>query len=335
MSKTEKTSEPGKGGLVGVIALLFGFLLTLVSLASVLNTAFGWKMKLKGTPLPDDWDATIGLIGVTVVFWAIWAFLSYVPPVRRFGQKHPWWMALFVVAGLVGVIVGITIWDNANRAERHANFQAKMEADSLKRIEESATFFEGNEVPFRLAVFNAEGDPLEFWIDSVNKGTIPPFQMVEFQLPWEAANLIAKREGAEIHRQKIKPDATKGKDAAALHIYMPLGHLLLEVFDYSPAYEGGKLNPAKEIELDLGEFVNFGDYVTLEKSGPFYVFPNQPAPETSKYKVFRLVIIPMEITDHYEKQAFAAWVMRRIDKRGAGQAAETPAEQLAAWKAEQ
>ncbi len=125
-----------KGGIAGAIAMLFGGLMALFSLLSVLNTAFGWEATVKGTPLPKHWDATLGLIGATVIFWAIWAFLTYVPPVRRFGRNHPWILAMIVVAGLVGAIVGITIWDNANIAARNAKWTEEARQDSL-RVQDS------------------------------------------------------------------------------------------------------------------------------------------------------------------------------------------------------
>jgi hypothetical protein len=125
-----------KGGIVSAIAMLFGGLMALFSLLSVLNTAFGWEATVKGTPLPKHWDATLGLIGATVIFWVIWAILTYVPGFRRFGRNHPWWMALIIVAGLVGAIVGITIWDNANIAERNAKWAEEARQDSI-RVQDS------------------------------------------------------------------------------------------------------------------------------------------------------------------------------------------------------
>jgi hypothetical protein len=135
---TQKQDNQAKGGIVGAIAILFGGLMALFSLLSVLNTAFGWEATVKGTPLPKHWDATLGLIGATVIFWAIWAFLTYVPPVRRFGRNHPWILAMIVVAGLVGAIVGITIWDNANIAARNAKWAEEARQDSLRVVDSLA-----------------------------------------------------------------------------------------------------------------------------------------------------------------------------------------------------
>ncbi len=136
MQQQQKAEGGSKSGIVRAIAVLFGGLMALFSLLSVLNTAFGWEATVKGTPLPKHWDATLGLIGATVIFWAIWAFLTYVPPVRRFGRNHPWILAMIVVAGLVGAIVGITIWDNANIAARNAKWTEEARQDSL-RVQDS------------------------------------------------------------------------------------------------------------------------------------------------------------------------------------------------------
>lgn len=133
---SKPAAAPRERSLAHAISLLFGGLMVLFTLLSVLNTAFGWKATVKGTPLPDNWESTIGLGGATVVFFAIWAFLTYVPPVRDFGRRRPWIMALFVVIGLVGLIVGITIWDNANIAERRARYQEEARQDSI-RVQDS------------------------------------------------------------------------------------------------------------------------------------------------------------------------------------------------------
>jgi hypothetical protein len=124
--------------IVNAIAWLFGLLLVLFSAMSVLNTIFDWQVKFKGVNLPDSWDATIGLIGVTVLFWIIFAVLTYVPPVQRFGKRHPWWMALFVVIGLVGAIVIITIIDNANIRARHEKFMEEQRQDSIRAADSLA-----------------------------------------------------------------------------------------------------------------------------------------------------------------------------------------------------
>jgi hypothetical protein len=131
-------SNPKDRSIVNAIAWLFGILLVLFSAASVLNTIFQWKIAVKGVQLPDAWDATIGLIGVTVLFWIIFAILTYVPPVQRFGKRHPWWMALFVVAGLVGAIVIITVIDNANIKARHEKFLEEQRQDSLRAADSLA-----------------------------------------------------------------------------------------------------------------------------------------------------------------------------------------------------
>ncbi|MEM7040845.1 MAG: hypothetical protein AAF570_28035, partial [Bacteroidota bacterium] len=84
------------------------------------------------------------LVGATVVWMGIWAFLTYVPPVQRFGKKHPWWMTLLVLAFLTGAIVIITIIDNANIAAReakyaqmdenpHENGNSSAKSDSLRK----------------------------------------------------------------------------------------------------------------------------------------------------------------------------------------------------------
>lgn len=144
-SKSPQAAVPGDRSIVFSIALLFGGLMVLFSIGSVLNTAFDWNLTFKGVDLPKHWDATIGLCGATVVFFAIWALLSYVGPVRRFGRQRPWIMALLVVLGLIGAIVGITIWDNANIKARHEQFLEDQRQDSLRSLDSARSI--GTELP--------------------------------------------------------------------------------------------------------------------------------------------------------------------------------------------
>jgi hypothetical protein len=119
--------------LIGLMAWLAGILLILFSLLSVLNTAFEWNLTFKNVALPKHWDATIGLVGVTVVWWGIWALLTLVKPIQRWGRRHPWIMALIVVGAITLAIVLITVIDNAQREARHNSPEYKAQMDSIRK----------------------------------------------------------------------------------------------------------------------------------------------------------------------------------------------------------
>jgi hypothetical protein len=324
----------GKSSTIGVIAMAFGGLLVIICLLSVLNTAFDWRITLNKVPLPATWETTIGLSGVAVFFWAIYAFLTYVGPVRRFGQRRPWVMALLVVLGIVGVIVGITIWDNGNIAERHAAWAADAKADSLDRIEEGKAFFNGQPVPYRLAILNPENAVVQVWIDSQQVATIAPLQATEIALPWQTTKIQVTMDGKVLATTEIKPDAAKGQDPATLHVYSPLKNIVLWLFDYDGGYVDGKLQPDKEFEPQYEDSYYMKELFDIEKAGPFYILPNQKAPATSTYHAYRLVYMLPDIEDASDNRPFAAWMMRRLDASADGAPAETVQELYEIWKAE-
>lgn len=144
---TEKGTSPnpaepkGKGSLIGSMATLGGILLLVFCVLSIINTIFDLRIEVNGAALPRHWDATIGLLGVAVIWWGFWALLTYVPPIRRFGQNSPW-ITTFIILGLiVGAIVIITIIDNQYRAERRKHWDEveKREQDSLLQLEENSS----------------------------------------------------------------------------------------------------------------------------------------------------------------------------------------------------
>lgn len=337
MKDTSPTpQQPPKGGmsLVGSIAILFGLLMLLFSLLSVLNTAFGWNMQVKGVNLPKHWDATIGLIGATVIFWAIWAFLTYVGPVRRFGRKYPWLMALFVVAALVGAIVIITVIDNANIRERRERAEKIALQDSLKRVEDTQAMFGDQPVPYRLAVVNPQGQAMQVFIRDSLLTSIPAYEMRELQLPWEPFKMLVRVDGKDFASKRMEPDPSMGESPATLHVYNPKGQYDILVFNYDTAYASGVLDvnsvsEAREVDRHFGE-----ELFAVEDAGPFYVMVNQQAPPSTKYSVFRLVLMPEELErDYLESQQFARWVLRRIDNLYTHAPPESPSDQYQAWKA--
>ncbi len=336
MSQPNSPTPPKeKGGIVSSIAMLIGGLLALFSFLGVLNTALGWDIRIKGSALPKHWGEALGLVGVTAVFWAIWAFLTYVGPVRRFGQKRPWVMALIVVLGLVGLIVGITIWDNGNIKARDEAWEAEAIADSLDHIADNKAMFGDKPVPYRLAVLNPETTPVEVYVDSQLVATIPGLQGTQLDLPWQSAKVAVKKDGKKLGGLKINPDSTKATDPAALHVFSPGEKLDVWVFDYGDAYVGGKLQPSPEFESDdLKSYINESFFV-VDKGGPFFVMPNQKAPETSPYHVYRLVLMPMSVDEPSEYRPFARWMMRRVDTRPADAPSENVADLYKIWKAEQ
>ncbi len=326
--------SPAKTSTIGVIAMAFGGLLVINCLLSVLNTAFDWQITLNRVPLPATWESTIALSGAAVIFWAIYAFMTYVGPVRRFGQQRPWIMALLVVLFIVGVIVGITVWDNGNISERNAARAADSKADSLDRIEEGKAFFKGQPVPYRLAILNPENAIVQVWIDSEQVATIAPLEATEIALPWQPAKIRLTKEDQVLATTEIKPDASKGQDPATLHVYSPLKDRYVWVYDYDGGYVNGQLKTDKEFEPEYVDAYYMEELFDIEKAGPFYILPNQKAPATSTYHAYRLVYLPPAIEDPSDNRHLAAWIMRRIDARPAGSPAETVEELYEIWKAE-
>lgn len=318
----------------GYIAILFGVLMVAFSLMSVINTAFDLNITVKGTPLPKHWDATIGLIGATGVFWGIWSLINFIPAARGFSRRRPWIMAAIVVLFLVGAIVGITIWDNGNIKERHEAFMAEQKADSLDRIEDSKTFFIGD-IPYRLAVLNPEAEPIEVWMDEQSVGTIAPYEALELKLPWQAARISVKKAGKEMAGINIQPDPSKGKDPALLHVYSPMKNLNIWLMDDNGAYHDGKLSPAQDFEPDMVETYYGQELFEVTNAGPLFIYPNQAAPATTKYHVYRFVIMPDAIEEPRDNRPFVAWALRRADKRTPQTPPESADAQFEAWKAEQ
>ena len=130
----------GEGSLMGSIAMLAGVLLLLFCVLSIINTAFGLKLEVYDTPLPRYWDATLGLCGVAAIWWGFYAILTFIPPIRRFGQRSPWITTGIILAIIVGAIVIITIIDNKNRAERRKYWDEveRREQDSLRQLQEDS-----------------------------------------------------------------------------------------------------------------------------------------------------------------------------------------------------
>ena len=145
--ENKETPSPklkGEGSLIGTMATLGLVLMLLFCVLSVINTIFGLNIEVNGAALPRHWDATIGLIGAAVIWGLFWFLLTYVGPIRRFGQRSPWITTLLILGSITAAIVVITIVDNQNRAERNREWEIqdslnieKMihEQDSLKELE--------------------------------------------------------------------------------------------------------------------------------------------------------------------------------------------------------
>lgn len=335
MNNNSSGSKPAADrSIVSAIAMLVGALLVLFSLFSVISTITGWKLEVKGAPLPNDWYSTIALICVSAIFWAIWALLTLVKPVQQFGRKHPWIMALFVVVGLVGAIVGITIWDNADIKARNEQRAAEQTADSLDRVQESATYFEGKEIPYRLAVFNPVASKVEVLVDGQVAGEIAPYEALELQLPWHPTTVSLRNGSEQLDSLRVKPDSTKGKDPAQLLVYCPLKQLNIWLFDYDGAYQDGKLKQDPDFKPEYLTSIQYTDFDTVHQAGPFFVYPNQAAPATAPYHVYRFVLLPYEMEDYSDSRSLGTWIMQRIDKRAAPAPAESPTELYRLWQAE-
>lgn len=265
----EPTEE--KRSLLFLGGYLFLIISGVIALASIVATIFGLEMDVKGAQLPNRWPDTIGLIVVLGIICGLWALLSFVKPIQRFGKRRPWVLALIVIGGLVGAIVGITIWDNGVRAERHAKWAEEHRQDSLKTVEEEKTFFGDQPIPYRIAVWNPEPKPMEVWLDTTLKGTIPPYKMLELQLPWETTRLGLKQDGKEVSAKLLRPDTVKVRNAARMEVYRPEGvihHLLL--VDYSHAYKDGQLQSSFEGEPRRLSS-QFTQLSQVESGGPYYL----------------------------------------------------------------
>jgi hypothetical protein len=336
MNQNSSTNPNATGDRTGfgTIVILFGALLVFFALLGVLNTATGWELTFKNVPLPKTWDATISLFAVAGFFWVVWSIINFVKPLRRYTRNHPWVAALLIVLFLVGLIVGITIWDNGNIKAREEARQAEAVADSLDRIKDSKTFFEGKPIPYRLAVLNPESAPVEVWVDSQAVGTIPGLSGTELQLPWTPVRVSIRQGTKELAAEEIKPDASQAQDAALLHVYNPLEKLQVWLFDYESGYEGGKLVKDKDFESDYVNSYYHEKLFEITQAGPFYILPNQKAPETTQYHAYRLVLLPDAMEDPSENRPLAWWMMRRTDTQPAGSPAQSPEELYEVWKAE-
>lgn len=309
--------------------------MALFVLLSILNTITGWKISIKGTPLPDDWGGTLALGITCAFFWTIWSIINFVKPLRKYSRAHPWIMTLLVVLFVTGLIVGITVWDNANIKARNAARTAEATADSLDRVQESATFFEGKSIPYRLAVLNPEASSLEVWVDSQAVGTIAAFSAIELQLPWTQARLSVRQAGKELDAKTIVPDSATSKDAALLHVYNPMEKLHVWLFDYQGAYVDGQLAPPADFKPDYIESYYHDKLFDVHKAGPFYVLPGQKAPASSTYHVYRLVLMPDLMEEPSENRPFAAWIMAHTDAQADGTPMPSPDALYDTWKAEE
>lgn len=327
----EPTEE--KRSILFVGGYLFLVISGVIALASIIATIFGIKMDVKGAQLPNRWPDTIALIVVLGIICGLWALLSFVKPIQRFGKRRPWVLAILVIGGLVGAIVGITIWDNGVRAERHAKWAQERTQDSLKTLEEEKSYFGDQPIPYRIAIWNHLGSEMEVWIDTVLKAKIPPYRMTELQLPWEQARLGIKDGGKEIDAKLLRPDTIKVHRAARLDVYLSnetTHHLLL--VDYSPAYKDGQLQPTYEGELRRLSS-HFTEISSADAGGPYFHPANEPAPKTSKFRVCRYVVIPESCGSGPAEQEYAAWILKRIDRQGPDAPAESPEAQWAAFQA--
>lgn len=336
------TQPPKQGSsLIGLMLGLMGLLLLLVSILGIVNTAFGWNLKLEvygsGTELPKHWDAAIGLLAVALIWVGIYAMFTWVRPLRDFSRRRPWVTALIIIGGLVGVIVGITIWDNANIKERNAKWDAEQREDSIKTAEEEKTFFGSEPVPYRLAVWNPTAKPVELWIDTVPKGAIAPYRMVELRLPWEKVRVSVTQDGKELDDATLRPDTVKNHRASRLEVFRPdapgeYSSTYFMVLDYSAAYAGGKLQATFDEEATTNKDMFIMSPSANEHGGPFFVLPNEPAPAESEARVFRIVPIPAEgLEDGSVQLDYARWLCKRIDK-GENGASDSPKQQLRAWE---
>ncbi|MFN8395431.1 MAG: hypothetical protein U0176_12375 [Bacteroidia bacterium] len=318
------------------ILFLGGYLFVIISgviaLASIIGTIFQFDLDVKGVRLPNRWPDTIALIVVLSIVCGIWALLSFVRPVQQFGKRRPWILALIVIGGIVGIIVGITIWDNGNIAARNAKWAEERRQDSLKTVEEEKTFFGDQPIPYRITVWNPDAKPMEVWIDTTLKGTIPPYKMLELQLPWETARLGLKEDGKEISATLLRPDTIKVHRAAGMDVYKPEGilhHLLL--VDYSHAYKDGQLQSSFEGEPRRLSS-QFTQLSRVEAGGPYFHPANEPAPKTSQYRLCRFVVIPEGCDPGPGEMEYAAWILKRIDSQGPDAPAESPEAQLKAFQ---
>lgn len=77
------------------------------------------------------------------------------------------------------------------------------------------------------------------------------------------------------------------------------------------------------------------EFFDVEDAGPFYVMANEQAPPSTKYKVFRMVLLPEELRGKYDEvDAFVKWVCHRIDNQDTDSSPESPADQYKAWLSE-
>jgi hypothetical protein len=330
--KTENSSSPQtERGLGYTIGLFAGGLMLLFSALGVVSTLSGWIIKVKNVPLPSTWEETLGLFGGFVVYAIFFSILTYVGPVQRFGRKRPWIMALLVILALVGLIVGITIWDNGNIKQRQEAREAQALADSLDRTKDNEVFFQGGAIPYRLAVLNGGSEPMEVWADSLQVGTVAPLGGLELQLPWEDVRIIAKVSGKEIASTKLKIQGKEERNPAILHAFNPIETGEIWLYDYKIAYENGKLK-LQDQSLDLiyaDAFFGKKEF-DIKRGGPFYILPGQKAPETTTYHAYRLTFLPE--VEPRDRTDFVNWLFHRIDTESGDALAPGLDELYQMWK---
>jgi|GEM_PF-4147909 len=314
-------------GLFAIILLFIGYGLLLVSLLSILNTAFGWELALdvygSSTQLPKYWDGTIALTVVAVI-WTLIAYGINSAPFIRFYRKNKILTILGCIGILVGVFFALDAYDRSIREANAAAFAEMDEEDDTKTETESTPDpepfnpYEDREVD--IIIGNPKLDTMKVYSNGDLFMTINPYEFEDEDLTpgqYEFAFLVAED---TVETRTVNVPAGSDADRSLAYILNPDSAFNLAVLDIQDYYDPdshNKRTKAKTLNYKLRSLHWHETISVINIAGGSFTLPRSPSLSMSYGTALKLVVLPDQYRDDKDKAFdYAIWKFIEEDKKG-------------------
>ena len=323
---TAKGASNEGGGCFPTIFLFIGYGLILVSILSVLNTAFGWELELSvygtDTALPKYWDATIALCVTAVIWTAIGWFINS----RRFLN---FWRKnalnkIIVIGTTVAVLVGtFLILDDYDRRIREENQRRWAEMDSTDTdetpVEEPEPYNPYADREVTIVLTNPTVDTLKAFANGEALLSASPREFGKGDLaPGTHSFLAIAGEDTLINRDlEIRPGEKADKNL--ILVINPDGHYNVAVLNFQDYYDDNnqKRTEAETINYRLESYVIGEEEFEVNVDGGSVLLPRRASIGISYGTALKFVAVPQQIGEDRDRAFdYAIWSFVDDEKRG-------------------
>lgn len=320
---TNNPDDNPKPGLFALILLMIGFGLLAVAALSILNTAFDWRLSLEGADLPRNWEGTIALI-IMAVIWTLIAWGINSTPFIRLYRKNK----LLTILGCLGILVGTFFaLDAYDKSIREANAESLAASQSKNREDtevepapepERYNPYKDREVD--LIVGNPTLDTLKVISNGKFLMEVNPYEFEDENLkPGDyALTLLVGKDTLEKRNLTIPAGSSDDRNLAyVLNPDSSFNIAVLDIQDYYDPESHNKRKGAKTLNYKLWSLNWHEALIKINIEGASFTLPRSPSFSMSYGTALKLVVLPDEYRDNKDKAFdFAIWKFIEEDKKG-------------------